>query len=108
ERSGSACAIAAACGLALAATSCGGGGGVAAKPMVLVECLFVDRSLTPSFPTGVQALPRNAQIVFEFSELVDPASVNEQTIAIRFGSQFQSIPKGSFQVDSSAVIFDPT
>lgn len=87
---------------------CGGGGAGAAKPMVLVEFLFVDRSLQPSFPTGVQALPRNAQIVFQFSELVDPTSVNNQTISIRYGPQFQSVPLGSFSVDGSKVIFDPT
>lgn len=97
--------------LALASTSCGGGSGgdnYAAKPMVLVEYLYVDRALVPSFPTGVQALPRNAQIVFSFSEIVDPKSVNDQTIAIRYGTQFQTVPKGSFQVSGSRVIFDPT
>ena len=90
-------------------TSCGGGGGGgAAKAMVLVEFLFVDRSLRPSFPTGVKALPRNALVVFQFSELVDPTSINIQTIAIRYGPQFQSVPQGSFSVDGSRVIFDPT
>jgi len=99
--------LAGAAGVAL--TGCGGGGGGgAAKPMVLVEFLFVDRSLQPSFPTGVQALPRNAQIVFQFSELVDPTSVNPQTISIRYGPQFQSVPLGSFSIDGSKVIFDPT
>jgi len=90
------------------ATSCGGSGKGAAKPMILVEFQLVDRALVPSFPTGVSALPRNAQLIFQFSELVDPTSVNDQTIAIRFGPQFQSIPKGAFQVDGSRVIFDPT
>lgn len=97
--------------LALASTSCGGAGGgdnYAAKPMVLVEYLYVDRALVPSFPTGVQALPRNAQIVFSFSEIVDANTVNDQTISIRYGSQFQTVPKGSFQVSGSRVIFDPT
>jgi hypothetical protein len=105
-------AAVAALGLAVATTSCAGGGGGggngAAKPMVLTEFLFVDRALHPSFPTGVQALPRNAQIVFQFSELVDPSSINDQTIQLRFGAQFQSIPKGSLQVDGDRVIFDPT
>ena len=100
--------LAAALGVALASTSCGGGGSFAAKPMVLIEFLFVDRALQPSFPTGAQALPRNAQIIFQFSEQVDPNSVNQQTIAFRFGSQFQSVPKGSYQIDGSRVIFDPT
>lgn len=97
-------------GASLLSTSCGGGGGdnYAAKPMVLVQFLFVDRALQPSFPTGVQALPRNAQIIFEFSEQVDPNSVNEQTIALRAGPTFQSIPKGSFQVFGHRVVFDPT
>jgi len=99
--------------VAIAATSCGGGGGggdgtFAAKPMVLVHFLYVDRSLEPSFPTGTSALPRNAQIVFQFSEQVDPGSVNDQTIAIRTGAGFQSVPKGAFQVAGADVIFDPT
>ena len=62
--------------------------------MVLVEFLFVDRALEPSFPTGVQALPRNALVVFQFSELVDPSSVNapvragnvQQVLAARVAS----------------------
>jgi len=97
-------------GAAVLSTSCGGGGGdnYAARPMVLVQFLFVDRALQPSFPTGVQALPRNAQIVFEFSEQVDAGSVNEQTIALRAGPTFQALPKGSFQVVGNRVIFDPT
>lgn len=105
----SGCAIAGVASLSLATTSCGGGsGGGAAKPMVLVGFEFVDRALRPSFPTGVQNLPRNAQIVFNFSELVNPQSVDDQTIQIRWGPQFQSVPKGSFQVDGDRVIFDPT
>ncbi len=103
-------ALVAALAIGAIASSCGGGGGDsgAAKPMVLVEFLFVDRGLEPSFPTGVLALPRNALVVFQFSELVDPSSVNNQTIAIRYGAQFQSIPRGSFSIDGSRVIFDPT
>lgn len=92
----------------VSAVSCGGSGGGAAKPMVLLEVLFVDRGLVPQFQTGVKDLPRNAQIVFQFSELVDPSSVDEQTILIRFGPQFQSVPKGAFKVDSDRVVFDPT
>ena len=103
------CALAALAASA-SAVSCGGGGGGggAAKPMVLVELLFVDRALVPQFQTGVKDLPRNAQIVFKFSELVNPGSVDEQSIAIRFGPQFQSVPKGAFKIDSDRVIFDPT
>lgn len=108
-RFGASClAIAASLAVGATVTSCGGSGKGAAKPMVLVSFQLVDRALNPSFPTGVQALPRNAQIIFQFSELVDPTSVNDQTIAIRYGPQFQSIPKGAFQVDGSRVIFDPT
>jgi hypothetical protein len=88
-------------------TSCGGGG-FAARQMVLVEFLFVDRSLQPTAPTGAQSLPRNAQIVLVFSEKVYPPSVNNQTIQIRFGAQFQSVPTGSFSVDGNRVRFDPT
>jgi hypothetical protein len=109
-RCGSLLATIVAVGVAFSATSCGGGGGsgYAAQQMVLTEYLYVDRSLQPSFPTGVLALPRNAMIVFQFSELVDPGSVNTQTIQLRYGPTFQSVPKGSFQVDGSRVIFDPT
>ncbi|MFV1958223.1 MAG: Ig-like domain-containing protein, partial [Planctomycetota bacterium] len=95
-------------GLASATTSCGGGGGVAAKDMVLLEFLFVDRSLNPLAPTGTQNLPRNAQILLVFSELVDPGSVNPQTIQVRFGPSGQSVPQGSYSVDGNTVRFDPT
>jgi hypothetical protein len=95
--------------LFLALAGCGsGGGGGAARPMVLVEFLFVDETLTPSFPTGTADLPRNARIVFKFSELVNPESINEQTIQIREEPIFQTVPLGSFQVDGDRVIFDPT
>lgn len=94
-------------GLSSLTTSCGGGG-YAAKDMVLVELLFVDRSLTPTAPTGTLSLPRNAMIMMVFSELVDPGSVNNQTIQLRFGANFQSVPTGSFSVDGNKVIFDPT
>jgi hypothetical protein len=94
---------------ALGLSSCGGGGGGGGGgPMTLVEFLFVDETLTPSFPTGTQALPRNARIVFKFSGQVDPSSVNEQTIQIRKEPIFQTVPIGSFQVDGDRVIFDPT
>jgi hypothetical protein len=94
---------------ALGTSGCGsGGGGGAATQMVLTGFFFTDRALVPQFPTGAQELPRNAQVVFQFSELVDPGSVDTQSIAIRYGNQFQSVPKGSFLVDGSRVIFDPT
>jgi hypothetical protein len=77
-RFGASClAIAASLAVGATVTSCGGSGKGAAKPMVLVSFQLVDRALNPSFPTGVQALPRNAQIIFQFSELVDPTSVND-------------------------------
>lgn len=87
-------------------TSCGGGGVAAARQMVLVEFLFVDRALVPAAPTGAEALPRNAQLLMKFSELVDPATVNLQSIQIRFNSS--DTPQGSFSVDGSQVRFDPT
>jgi hypothetical protein len=105
---GATCVVALAAGAACGAGGGGGGGDFAAKPMVLVQFLFVDRALEPSFPTGVQALPRNAQLVFEFSEQVNPGTVNEQSISIRAGPTFLTTAKGSFQVDGSRVIFDPT
>jgi hypothetical protein len=87
-------------------TSCGGGGGYAAREMVLVEFLFVDRALNPTAPTGAQSLPRNAQLLMKFSEQVSAASVTNQTIQIRYSSTL--IPTGSFSVNGSQVRFDPT
>jgi len=89
------------------ATSCGSGG-VAAKDMILVQLQFLDRGLTPTAPTGTQNLPRNAIVGMIFSELVNPASINNQTIQVRHGGNFQSVPDGSFQVNGNQVLFDPT
>jgi len=94
--------------LACLTTSCGGGDGYAAKDMVLVEFLFVDRALVPTAPTGTENLPRNAQILMVFSEQVNPGSVNDQTVQIRYGPTGQSVPKGSFSIDGNTVRFDPT
>ncbi len=93
--------------LALLATSCGGGG-IAAKEMVLLELQYLDRSLAPTAPTGTTSLPRNALIGLVFSERVDPTSVNPQTVRFRFGPSFQSVPAGSFQIVGNQVLFDPT
>ena len=93
--------------LALTTTSCGGGG-IAAKDMILVELQFLDRALTPTAPTGTESLPRNARIGLLFSERVDPSSINDQTIRLRFGPSFASVPIGSFQVNGNTVLFDPT
>jgi|GEM_PF-2128994 len=86
-------------------TSCGGGG-YAAREMVLVEFLFVDRALNPTAPTGAQSLPRNAQLLMKFSEQVNASTVTNQTIQIRYSSTL--IPTGSFSVNGSQVRFDPT
>ncbi len=88
-------------------TSCSGGG-VAAREMVLVEFLLVDRSLRPVSPTGTEDLARNAQILFVFSEIVNANTVTQQTIQIRYGPTFQSVPEGSFSVNGNQVRFDPT
>lgn len=90
------------------ATSCGGGSGYAAKDMILVELQFLDRGLSPTAPTGTTSLPRNAIIGLVFSELVNPGSVNNQTVQLRYGASFQSVPDGSFQVNGNRVLFDPT
>jgi hypothetical protein len=96
-------------GVASLTTSCGGGGaGFAAKDMVLVEFLFVDRSLQPAAPTGTKSLPRNAQLLLVFSEQVDPKSVHTQSLQLRYGPSAQSVPNGSFSVDGNTVRFDPT
>ena len=89
-------------------TSCGGGDGYAAKDMALVEFLLVNRALEPVAATGTDNLPRNAQILLVFSELVNPDSIDSQSIQIRFGPAFQSVPKGSFSVTGNTVRFDPT
>lgn len=89
------------------ASSCGGGG-IAAKDMILVELQFLDRGLQATAPTGTQSLPRNAIVGMIFSELVNPASVTNQTVQIRFGGSFQSVPPGSFNVNGNQVLFDPT
>jgi hypothetical protein len=94
-------------GVAGFATSCGSGD-IAAKEMVLLELQFLDRSLQPTAPTGTQSLPRNAIVGMVFSELVNPYSVTNQTIQLRFGGSFQSVPAGSFSVNGSQVLFDPT
>ncbi len=70
SRIGGLALVVAVVGLACLTLSCGGGG-YAAKDMVLVEFLFVDRSLVPTAPTGTENLPRNAQMLLVFSELVD-------------------------------------
>src|SRR5688572_17398696 len=75
--------------LAAFTTSCGGGS-FHLKDMALVEFLFVDRSLSPTAPTGTLNLPRNAQILMVFTAPVDPASVDIQTIQIRYGPSQQS------------------
>ncbi len=101
------CALALVLSLASLATSCGGGG-IAAKDMVLLELQYLDRALTPAAPTGTASLPRNALVGLVFSELVNPHSVSPQTVQIRFGPGFQSVPAGSFQVSGNRVLFDPT
>ncbi len=88
-------------------TSCSGGG-VGAREMVLIEFLIVDRSLKPVAPTGTESLPRNAQLMMVFSELVNPQTVTDQTIQVRFGPAFQSVPTGSLNVNANTVVFDPT
>ena len=89
------------------ATSCGSSS-YAAKDMILVELQFLDRGLTPVAPTGTTNLPRNAIIGLVFSEVVKAQSVTNQTVQLRFGASFQSVPDGSFQVSGNRVLFDPT
>ena len=102
-------AVSLVCVLAFGAvmTSCGGGG-KGAREMKLVQLLYVDRSLEPTAATGVENLPRNAQLLFVFSEQVNANTVDEQTIQLRYGGAFQSVPKGSFSVTGNQVRFDPT
>ena len=51
SRAGSISTLVAVLAVSCFATSCGGGG-VAAKPMILLELQFLDRSLSPTAPTG--------------------------------------------------------
>lgn len=94
--------------VALSATSCGGATGVTANAMSLVEFLLVDESLQPAAPTGTLNLPRNTRLLMVFSELVNPESVTSQTVQVRHGPSFTTIPTGSFRVAGNQVIFDPT
>ena len=107
-RTGTIATLVAILALSVFATSCGGGSGYAAKDMILVELQFLDRSLSPTAPTGTTSLPRNAIIGLVFSEVVNPGSVNNQTVQLRFGASFQSVPDGSFQISGNRVLFDPT
>lgn len=86
-------------------TSCGGASDNAST-MVLLEVLYVDRGLVPVVATQSSSVPRNAQILFKFSELVSATTVTEQTIQIRNGNG--NVPEGSFSVNGSQVRFDPT
>ena len=95
-------------GLALPATSCGGASKTAANPMSLVEFLLVNQALEPAAPTGALSLPRNARLLMVFSELVNPASVTNQTVRVRYGPSFGTTPSGSFRTQGNTVIFDPT
>lgn len=90
------------------AASCGGGGALAIKPMTLVEFQIVDRALEPAATTGTVNCPRNAQFRCIFNGPVLGSSVNFQTIQVRTGPSFQSIPGGSFRVTGNEVIYDPT
>ncbi len=90
------------------AASCGGGSALAIQPMSLVEFQIVDRALQPAATTGSVNVPRNAQFRFIFSGPVLGESVSFQTIQIRYGASFQSIPGGSFRVTGNEVIYDPT
>jgi hypothetical protein len=107
-RSASAVLVALVSVAAVAGCGGGGGGGGGAVPMTLVELVFTDEALVPAFPTGTQALPRNARLVMVFSDRVDPNTVHEQTVRVRAAPNFTTIPVGSFQVDGNRVIFDPT
>ena len=90
------------------AASCGGGSSLAIKPMTLLEFQIVDRALQPAATTGTVNCPRNAQFRCIFSGPVLGSSVNFQTIQVRTGPSFQSIPGGSFRISGNEVIYDPT
>lgn len=87
---------------------CGGGGTVAPDDLALVQFRFVDRGLLPVAPTGSTDVPRNAQIVLEFTENLDPGSVTEQTVQLRGGPSGASLPTGSVRVQGRLLILDPT
>ncbi len=108
SRLGALILFAAVLSLATLTTSCGGGGGYAAKPMVLLQFLFVDRALNPTAPTGTTNAPRNIELKAVMAEKVYAASVNTQSFQVRYGSGGQSVPKGSFAVDGNVILFDPT
>lgn len=90
------------------AASCGGGGSSSLDAMQLVEFQIVDRALQPAAPTGSVSVPRNAQFRCIFNGPVLGSTVSFQTIQVRTGGSFQSIPGGSFRVTGNEVIYDPT
>ncbi|MGE0192846.1 MAG: hypothetical protein AB7T63_12490 [Planctomycetota bacterium] len=90
------------------AASCGGGSSSSLSAMQLVEFQIVDRALQPAAPTGSVSVPRNAQFRCIFNGPVLGSSISFQTIQVRTGGSFQSIPGGSFRVTGNEVIYDPT
>ena len=86
----------------------GGGGGDAPEALSLRQFLLVDRALNPVSPTGSTDLDRNAQLMLVFSEELDPATVNTQTIQLRTGPTQNTIPNAAFRVSKNVVFIDPT
>ena len=81
-------------------TACGGGvGGSEGAGRGLVLLSFVQ--------DGVDNAVLNTRLQFNFSEAVDPNTVNSGSIHIREGDQFGNAISGEFFVSGSVVYFEP-
>lgn len=93
------CALLVACAvLCLAVPACGvGGAGEAGSPLVLLTF----------HQDGVDNSVLNARLEFQFSDDLNPATVNAASFQIREGPSFGATVAGSFDVSGSRVIFEP-
>ena len=86
----------------LGASSCGGSGGGpgpdgAGQGLVLVS--FLER--------GVDNVPLNCRLTFEFSEPVDASTIGPDSIQVRQGDAFGMTAPGTFLVEGATVLFEP-
>ena len=90
--------VVASMGAALA--SCGGGGGGADGTGRGLVLLSFEQSATDT-------VALNTQLVFRFSEPVDPSTVTSGTLQLREGPSFGATVAGTFDVQGARVVFEP-
>jgi hypothetical protein len=66
----------------------------------LLEILSFDRD-------GQTDVPLDASLTFEFTHDVDPTSVHDGSVRIRYGPTFQLETVGAWQVNGSTLVFQP-